>query len=155
MRAAPLLALLALSACAAPPMTPPPLADPAADTREWFYAREGGNVSLVYGTPQSDDVALSMTCAERSGRIKFSQGGLRRGEGILIASGGERAVLRGPTQVDELNGGFYMDAEAPAAHPVLRAFRGTGGLTTTGGQVLTATPTERSSIEQFFANCGA
>ncbi|HEX8568518.1 MAG TPA: hypothetical protein VF699_01140 [Caulobacteraceae bacterium] len=150
-----LLALLALAACAAPPMPRPPLADPGADTRAWFYAREVGNVSLVYGTPESDDVALSMTCREGSGRVKFSQGGLRAGEGIAIASGGRSAVLRGPTQPDELNGGVYMEAEADADHPVLQSFRGAGSLETGGGQVLTATGAERAWIDQFFAACAS
>ena len=149
---APLVMLLVLSACAAPPAPTPPGADPAADTREWFYSREDGRANLVYGTPQSDDVAITIGCAEGSGRVALTQGGLGRGQGIAIASGGLRDVLRGPAQPDELNGGVFMEAETDAAHPLLGAFRRTGALVT-GRDVLTATPAERGSIEQFFAAC--
>ena len=149
-----LLVLLALSACAAPPLAPPPAVDPAADTRQWFYSREGGRANLAYGTPQSDDIALSLRCAERSGRVTVDQGGLRPGQGISISSGGRSAVLRGRAQEDQLNGGVYMEAEADLAHPVLDAFRRTGALATRdGAEVLAATPAEHGQIQQFFAVC--
>ena len=146
------LIVAAVAACAAPPRTEP-VADPAADAREWFYAREDGRASLLYGTPQSDDVAISMSCSEGAGRVTLAQGGLRAGGGIDIASGGARDILRGPGQPDELNGGVFMEAQASTDHVVLQAFRRTGTLSTGGSEALTATAAERASIEQFFAAC--
>ena len=130
--------------------------DPARDTRGWFFNRDG-EVKLAYGTPQSDDVPLMLSCQPGTGRVFLSQGGLRPGDGITLTSGSGRSTFYGMTEPDQLNGGLFVTAEASALNPVLTAFRDTGRITLDeNGRParLYATPAEHQQIRQFFSTCG-
>jgi hypothetical protein len=143
------LVAAALAACAS--------IDPARDTRAWFFNTDG-EVKLAYGTPQSDDVALMLSCEPRSGRVAVSQSALRPGDGVTLTSGGRRTTFYGEAEPDQLNGGVFVTAETSAAAPVLAAFRDTGriGVVEDGRAAeLYATPAERMQIQQFFGACSA
>ena len=131
--------------------------DPAGDTRGWFFNRDG-EVKLAYGTPQSDDVPLMLSCQPGTGRVFLSQGGLRPGDGITLAAGGRRTTFYGAAEPDQLNGGVLVSASTSAATPVLAAFRNSGrvGIVEAGRDAgLYATDVERMQIGRFFATCGA
>ena len=126
--------------------------DPARDARGWFFNTDG-EVKLAYGTPQSDDVALMITCTAGSGQVTFSQGGLKPEQGIAVASDGHSATFRGPTQEDQLNGGLLMEAEAALTHAVEQGWRDKGELrlveTGQRGPML-PTPAEGAMIGQCY-----
>ena len=149
-----LSALAVLTACASATTT---TTDAGGDGRAWIYNADAGEAKLAYGTPQSDDVPLMMACAPGSGRVALSQGGLRPGDGIALASGSHRTTFRGTAEPDQLSGGVWMTAEADAADPLLRSFRDTGRLVLAGpggGGALHAGPADRDAITRFFAACG-
>ena len=129
----------------------------ARDTRGWFFNTDG-EVKLVYGAPQSDDVALMLSCQPRSGRVLVSQSALRPGDGITLSSAGRQATLYGEAEPDRLNGGVMMMAETSATSPVLTAFRDTGrvGVVENGRSAeLYATAAEQMQIREFFGACAA
>ena len=133
-RLSPLVASAALAACAS-------TAD--RDTRGWFYNAEGGEAKLAYGTPQSDDVVLSLTCAPGSGRVTLSQGRLRRDARIELSAGGAADAFIGRNHIDELWGGYRVDAEAPSGAPVLQRFRRGAVLSVRAGRTRTPLPATR------------
>ena len=144
-----LLACATLAACAT-------AYDAGSDQQQWFYSTDTGETKLVYGTPQSDDVALMLSCRPGSGRVTVSQGGLEPGRGIVLASSRGSVTLQGASEPDQLNSGVYVEAETPTTTAVLQDFRRSGRIIVggEGGRVLYATPAERAQIEQFFAACG-
>ena len=129
------------------------------DAREWIYNSDGGEAKLAYGTPQSDDVPLMLSCAGGSRTVTVSQDGLEPGRGITIASGGRSMTLHGEEQADMLNGsGVIVTAQTSPDAPVLRSFRRTGRLelvTKEGRAELPVRRQERSLVDQFFARCSA
>ena len=143
------LVAAALAACAS--------VDPARDARGWFFNAEG-EVKLAYGTPQSDDVALMLSCEPRSGQVAIAQSALRPGDGVTLASGGRRSIFYGQAEPDELNGGVYVTATTTVETPVLAAFRDSGRVDIEeDGRAATlyATPAEHQQIRQFFGACSA
>jgi hypothetical protein len=144
-----LCALLAACAAAACATT----YDAAADNVQWFYSTEDGEAKLVYGVPESDNIAIMLDCRPGSGRVGAYRGGLGPGEGIVLASGGRSVTLHGESGKDELSDGVYVDAETPSSTGVLQDFRRSGRISV-NGEALHATPAERAQIEQFFATCG-
>ena len=132
--------------------------DQGADTRGWFFNAEGGETKLAYGTPQSDDAPLMLSCTGPTGRVIVSQTGVQAGDGVTLASGGRRTTFYGQAEPDQLSGGTIVSAETKADAPVLSAFRRSGRLDIhENGRpaAIRATPAERAQIEQFFTACGA
>ena len=129
--------------------------DAARDTRGWFFNTDG-EVKLAYGTPQSDDVALMLSCQPRSGRVAVSQGGLRPGDGVTLVSGGRRTTFYGEAEPDQIAGGVFVTAATDVREPVLAAFAGSGRLAVGDApRPFYATPAEQMQIRQFFATCSA
>ena len=128
------------------------------DAREWLYNSDGGEAKLAYGTPDSDDAPLMLSCGSGSRRVTVSQDGVEPGRGITLASGGRTATLHGQEQADMLNGeGVIVTAETAADAPVLASFRRTGRIalvTRDGRGELPVEPQERARIDQFFSACG-
>ena len=129
--------------------------DAARDERAWIFNTDG-EAKLVYGTPQSDDVALMLSCQPRSGQVSVSQGGLRPGDGVTLVSGGRRTTFYGQAEPDQLAGGVFVTANTDVRQPVLAAFAAGGRLAVGGERMpLYATEAERVQIGQFFATCSA
>ena len=145
-----LLAAAALSGCAT--------SDAGRDARGWFFNAEGGETKLAYGTPQSDDTPLMLSCSGATGRVTLSQTARKPGDGVTLASGGRRTTFYGEAEADPLGGGTTVTAEAAVTAPVLSAFRDSGRLSIEeNGRAaeLHATPAERARIQQFFGACAA
>ena len=153
------LAAAVLAACAAP-LPPPaePIPHGYAEGRAWIYNAEGGEPRLAYGTPQSDDVLVMMSCRPRSGVVDVAQGGLRPGEAIALSSGPHTLTLRGRAEPDQLNGGVFMTARTSLQHPVMQGFRRAGALAIlqSGQRVsLQGTAADQRQVTSFFEACGA
>jgi hypothetical protein len=147
-----LAALFFMGACATSP-------DAAADARGWFLNTEAGETKLAYGTPQSDDAPLLMSCLPGSGRVTVSRDSARPGQGVTLASGDRRVTLHGSEQPDMLNGqGVIVTAQTETTNAVLQRFTQTGRLALVADREradLPATPEEREQIRAFFDACGA
>ncbi len=64
-----LAGVLGLSACGHDQVSPELSLGPAFGL---FYNDQGASVSLAYGQANSDDVALMLSCAKRSGKVDVS-----------------------------------------------------------------------------------
>ena len=147
-----LLACTVLAACATPP------AELDDSGRQWIYSADADEPRLMYGTPQSDDVVVAMSCTPRSGWVTLSFPGMDPAyEGVRLASGDRDAIYRGTTEPDQLNGGVILTARARADSPPLAEFARTGRLQwrEPEGRVipLHASPATRGYVAQFFAAC--
>ena len=144
-----LLTVAALSACAS--------YDAPQNSRQWIFNADGGEARLAYGTPQSDDAPLMMSCRS-GGRVSISQNQLQPGDGVTLESGPARTTFHGEAEPDQLNGGTIVTADAAVTSPVLQAFRRSGRLAMVeNGRTarLPASPAERAQIQRFFEVCQA
>jgi hypothetical protein len=140
-----------MGACAGSPYV-------AGDARVWSLHDEGPEARLAYGTPNSDDAPLLLSCAPRSGRVTISKDAARPGAGVTLASNGTTLTLHGEETPDMLNGqGVIVTAQTPSDTPVLRRFRDTGRIALEDAgrrEDLPAAPAERAQIRRFFDTCG-
>jgi hypothetical protein len=112
---------------------------------------------LAYGTPNSDNVALMMTCQPASGEVRVSTAAIRPAPAIVLTSGGSETALPA-TAVPSMGEGHFLEAGAKANDPVLASFARTGDITLVQGKdrmKLTATGGDRPQISKFFATCAA
>ncbi|HYF22125.1 MAG TPA: hypothetical protein VD929_01890 [Caulobacteraceae bacterium] len=154
----------ALSACgvlrdvASPPAAGAP--DPQAG-RDWIYAADGGTGRLAFGTPQSDDVALMMSCAQGSGRVTVQANLPQELAGsppkLTLVSGSTRATFLASAEASQLEAGnVFLTAQTRARDPVLVAFRRNGWIGISRGDTTDrfAPQPGTSAVGQFFAYCG-
>ena len=118
-------------------------------------AEEGAK--LAYGAPNSDNVALMMTCQPASGDIRVSTSSLRSAPAIVLMSGRTETALPA-TATPSMGEGHFLEAGAKANDPVLTSFARTGDISLVQGKdrmKLPATGGDRPRISKFFATCAA
>jgi hypothetical protein len=149
--AIPAVAALGLIAAAAQSSANNSEAAPAVEGMGWHLSHEGSMAKLAYGMPNSDQLALMMTC--EPGRAQA----MVYGE-VQPASPRLVHASTGPTEIDPLGGGLLDEARISTRDPALRRLQRTGALAVDGeaGRFeLTATREERRLIDAFFDWCGA
>ncbi|MEN5147597.1 hypothetical protein [Brevundimonas diminuta] len=146
----PVLAVLALAAVAGQAMTRAP--QPAeAQAAGWHVLREGPLAKLAYGAPDSDHLALMLTCMP--------------GEGAAVVYGDiqpRSATLQqaslAPDPVDPLSGGEAFEARLSLDDAALTGLARDGRmpvLTEAGERRLTATRDEQRLIQGFLGYCAS
>ena len=151
-------ALLAAAAVLATPAAA--LAQPDAAAIWQVFPRDGGETHLSYGVPETDNVAVGLTCRAHARTIRVgvtldNAGSHREGSTwqttIALRSGAARGSWSGRATYGEI--GVQADANVPANHPVLRAFAASGQLGSGGETWRARSAAERRAISRFFAAC--
>lgn len=162
------LAIAALAAttaaCATPGAAPtePPAATTAAPAPtpgyDWFSHVEGGEASIAYGAPESDDVKLAFGCTAGSGQVEMSltaeAGDARE---IRLESGGEMETYPATAEPSELHDGVFLVARADAGDPVFQRFARVGWMAVWEDGVRHALGPQSGSAggaAAFMAACG-
>ena len=131
---------------------------PAASGLAWsFQNHPGEGPKLAYGAPSSDDVVLMMTCEPGSRQVDLSLMGGSPQAGLILTSGDARQALTGKV-IATPGMGQMIQASAHAKSAPLAGFARTGNLSLVdrGRTVdIGASPTERASVNRFFAACRA
>lgn len=148
----------------------------AEDGRVWTLSNDKTlpDVALVYGAPNSDDVAASLRCPRGIGQITASFPVATRladrqlnsvwvdkigrpapwPTSVTFASGLASATLRGQAGADDLNGGSRLSAEVATRAPVIAAFKKTGVITLSGlGETKSTPPVPLKQVRPFLSAC--
>lgn len=153
---------LGASACATVERTPASVTVAAApdpiENHDWYFGSDEGQAGLSYGLDESDDVWLSLSCHQGSGRLELSRP-VDSGHPleISVASGGETATYPAVSEPSELHDGVFLIAAANTRDPVFQHFRQTGWMTVQGPgyrDAMVPHPASRPNIERFFSFCG-
>lgn len=152
------------------------LAGPAAaqDKRVWAIGlpKEGEGV-LRYAFPDTDDLAVGLTCARKTGQVKVIGASpvrltemrdpdappaqpivLKRRATVNLASGEAVATIPGEVGPDREHGGSYILTEVSTASPVIAAFRKTGRLRiSVQREVVEAPAAPESLVRKFLGYC--
>lgn len=123
-----------------------------------LYESEGEGAKLAYGAPASDDVVLMLACTPHSGQVTVSTVTVGESDQIALASAGETALFDGRAEPNGPSSGAYVEAAAPADHPILVRFARTGQLWLKDegrSARLPVRAAERARIRAFFAGCQA
>ena len=112
---------------------------------------------LAYGAPNSDNVALMMSCRPASGEVLVSTASVLAAPAIVLKSGKTETALPA-TATPSMGDGHFLEAGARANDPVLASFARTGDITLMQGKdsmKLPSTSGDRPQISKFFATCKA
>lgn len=127
------------------------------DGYHWSYLEPGQDAPrLAYGRPNSDDVALMISCSPGQDRVDVSAMGLSGGE-IVLASGRAESRFVAAQVDDVMAEGGVLEARGKTSAPALAAFRKSGDLALlTRGErhSLAASPADRGHVQAFFKACG-
>lgn len=112
---------------------------------------------LAYGAPNSDNVALMLSCQPSSGQVLVSTSATAPAPAIVLKSGKTETALPA-TAVPSMGEGHFLEAGAKANDPVLASFARTGDISLVQGKDRVKLPTnsgDRPRISKFFATCSA
>lgn len=111
---------------------------------------------LAYGAPNSDNVALMLTCQPSSGQVLVSTNTVAPAPAIVLKSGRTESALPA-TAMPSMGEGHFLEAGTKANDPVLASFARTGDITLVQGkeQLKLSAGGDRSQISKFFATCNA
>lgn len=153
---------LTAAACASGGGAPagPPLAAAPAPTPgyDWFFNAGDQDASLAWGAPESDDVKLSFSCRNGSGRLEMilvAETDARRE--LRLESDGLSAVYPARAEPSVLHDGDYLVAEASARDPVFQRFGQVGWIAVwEGGERygLAPQPANSRAPAAFLNACG-
>lgn len=146
----PVLAVVALAAIAGQAVTRAPR--PAGgELAGWHVLHEGALAKLAYGLPDSDHLALMLTCTPGEGAAVVYGDIQPRGATL-------KQVALEPQPVDPLSGGEAFEARLPLDDAALTGLARDGRmpvLTEAGERRLTATRDEQRLIQGFLAYCAS
>jgi len=147
---APAVAALGLAALAGQAMTTPATlsGDSAAG---WHLLHEGSMAKLAYGLPDSDQVALMLTCSPGD-RSAVIYGDAQPQSAVLTPAS------MGPQPVDPLSDGEAYEARLPLTDASLTALARSGRMavqTEAGEQHIRASRAERRMVQNFLGYCAS
>lgn len=145
----------------------------AQDQRVWRLYNGPDQVTLVYGVPDTDDVAQVLMCApghriqahftfehEVAVRLDGDRWLDARGRAapwparLSLASGAAAATLDATTMPDQMNGGSTVSATFAPGGPVMTAFARSGRLRASAyGETVTLPPAPLARVRRFLALC--
>jgi hypothetical protein len=118
----------------------------------WTLHHEGELAKLAYGVPNSDQLAVMVTC-EPGDRLATVYGDVRLETARVIP-----ARYPGPRSIDPLSGGLAQEVSVAVNDPSLARLAARGRLTVEGDAgrfILPADEEERRLVGDFLAYCGA
>jgi len=160
-----LAALLAAGAAQAQEAEPAP---------RWIGAVEKTEAHLTFAVPESDEVALSLSCTRKTGQIRIffpaeeRLAATLRGStwldkvgrpapwpvSVTVASGVQSTTVRGEAHPDELAGGSSVSVELTDRAPVMQAFAKSGELRVSAlGTTVTVPPAPRRDASRLVRAC--
>jgi hypothetical protein len=142
------LAAGALGACALPTDRPGPQA-------LWSVTADAGEARLALGVPETDELALRMTCRPHSGEVDLTIVGRHGDPAVLELHSGEVwGRYSGAGHEDEAGlGGFDIDLKLPTSDPVLTHLGDKGELSIVFPTRRIALPNAFSQAHDFLAVC--
>ncbi|MBD7941920.1 hypothetical protein [Brevundimonas guildfordensis] len=149
----PILAAVGLAAVAAHATTYSPSTPRSGEeaVAGWHLLREGPMAKLAYGLPNSDQLALMLTC-EPGERSAVVYGDVQpRSAGLILAS-------HGPQPIDPLSNGEAFETRLPLNDSALSGLASGGRMTVqteAGDRQLTATRAERRLVQGFLSYCAS
>jgi len=112
---------------------------------------------LAYGAPNSDNVALMLSCQPASGEVRVSTSSMSPSPAIVLKSGKTETALPA-VATPSMGQGHFLEAGAKATDPVLASFARTGDISVMQGKSAMKLPSvsaDRPRITKFFATCKA
>jgi hypothetical protein len=146
--AAAALGLLTLAAQSQGASSDAEMAQPA---MSWTLHHEGRLAKLAYGVPNSDQLALMVTCAPGD-RLASVYGDVRLGSARVIQAN------YGPQPIDPLSGGLADEVRIAINDPSLTRLVADGRLIVEGDAGRFAIPADRQDrrlVGDFLSYCGA
>lgn len=117
----------------------------------WHMLHEGTMAKLAYGLPDSDQLALMLTCAPGDG-VAVVYGDVQpRSAGLILAS-------HEPQPIDPLSNGEAFETRLPLGDAALTGLARGGRMTVqteAGDRQLTATRAERRMVQGFLSYCAS
>lgn len=162
----PALAVLAVSAailgaCSTATSAPPHLAVSAAPLPiaglDWTLTIDTPEAQLAYGTPESDDLRLGLSCRRGDARLEITAARPSPARELLLESGGETERFRVASEPAEVHEGVFLTGEGRTDQPLFQRFRKVGWMAGwQDGRRETYVPHAETApdIERFFAYCG-
>jgi hypothetical protein len=159
------LLLPALALCATPPngAAQSVSADPAG-ARLWIAHADQDIVSLAYGTPESDDVPLSLVCdrAVKTVTIAYQVEPAAKPDpqalAMELSAGGAKVALSGKGARSELDDLYILEAITPATPELGKVFAQTGKLSVLVEGRTTEFPIDeiaRKGAEEIVKGCAS
>ena len=135
-------------------------------TEVWaLYPAEDGSQSLTYGTPETDNIAISFHCRRGEGAahafIPLASApspepavGAHWRTTVSLRSGGVRRTWPARGEMTEL-GPMVSDLRLPLSDPLIVSLRRTYSMGDARGAWPARTAADRRAITRFFAQCQA
>jgi hypothetical protein len=135
------------------------------ETRQWTATIGETEAFFAYATPESDDVAVSLSCRRKTGQIKilapFEQrlAGRARSRplSVTVVSGTKKpvsATVPGVARPDEMNGGATVETELADRAPVMAEFGRSGRLRLeAAGEAVEPPPAPAGQARRFLRAC--
>ena len=123
--------------------------DASPDGAGWHLSHENDMAKLAYGMPNSDQLAVMLTCSPGDGQVAV-YGDMKPDTPRLVRAS------TGPQAMDPLSGGDFEEAFVPLNDPALRGLAQGKALPVrgdTGDARLSATADERHMAATFLAYC--
>jgi hypothetical protein len=131
------------------------VAERPAPTREsWGLSRDGESVKLGYGIPETDAVVLMLQWVPGSNRVTLVWSANRSEPFAQIASARAAERVRVSNEVNEVSGGWLLEASLSVRSAVMTSFAKSGkiGVSLKPGQIsVPAAPTELAT--KFVGRC--
>lgn len=146
----PAIAALGLAAVAGHAVTRAPMV-PGESAAGWHMLHEGAMAKLAYGLPDSDQLALMLTCAPGDGAAVVYGDAQPRSAALTLAS-------LEPQPIDPLSGGEAYEARLPLTDAALTGLARGGRMTVqteAGDRQLTASRAERRMVQGFLSYCAS
>ena len=146
----PAAAALSLAVLAGQAMTTAP-ALPGEGAPGWHLLHEGPMAKLAYGTADSDDVALMLTCSPGDRTAVVYGDSQPRSPALTPAA-------LGPQPIDPLSDGEAFESRLPLTDTALTGLARSGRMavhTETGERQLRATKAERRLVQSFLGYCAS
>ena len=149
----PILAAVGLAAVAAHAATYSPSSSRSGGEAVpgWHMLHEGTMAKLAYGLPDSDQLALMLTCAPGDG-VAVVYGDVQpRSAGLILAS-------HEPQPIDPLSNGEAFGARLPLGDAALTGLARGGRMavqTEAGDQQIRASRAERRMVQGFLSYCAS
>lgn len=146
----PAAAALSLAALAGQAMTTAP-AVPGEGAPGWHLLHEGSMAKLAYGLPDSDQVALMLTCSPGDQTAVVYGDTQPRSPALTLAS-------TGPQPIDPLSDGEAYETRLPLSDAVLAGLARGGRMavqTEAGAQQIRASRAERRLVQGFLSYCAS
>ncbi len=146
----PAAAALSLAALAGQAMTTAP-ALPGQGVAGWHLLHEGSMAKLAYGVPDSDQVALMLTCSPGDRTAVVYGDTQPRSPALTLAASG-------PQPIDPLSDGEAFETRLPLTDTALTGLARGGRMTVqseAGARQIRASRAERRMVQGFLSYCAS